>query len=200
MRIPNPFANHPHTRVIFDDAVMVVGPCDSVEVNDDTELAVIEAVNVGRSDADVVYAARVWTQADGLMGQDTYEKKVKIELEAKKLEKDQQAFAARQRAEKEAKKREKIDAEYAEKDRKAREEDKTAMEIAQALKEEIRKSPMRMKNGQPTVEKAIEDKYGDDAWQYNKEDGETLDDEGNRVNDSDLKSGDMLDMGDTLEM
>ena len=134
MKIPNPFSNHPHTRFSYRKVVGVVGQCDFIDVEDDAEIVLMEAVNRGRSDADVVYAARIWTSKEGTMGVSTYEQKVKVELEAKQLEKDQKAFNARKRAEAEAKKSAKVAEEYAKRDKEAKEQDKIDMEIEQNMK------------------------------------------------------------------
>jgi len=97
MKIDNPFNVYEHVRYTCKPSggIGVVGRhTKQLEVPDNTEEVLIEVVNKGRSDADTVYAARIWSKW-GVLDIDSHLKKVEIEAEVKASEERKQKEAER---------------------------------------------------------------------------------------------------------
>ena len=96
MRIPNPFPNDSHVRFTCkpSNSVGMTGACTELDIPDDTEEVLIEAVDGGRSDTKYVFASRIWSKWGSLELRD-HLKKMKLEEEEKKLQEDKTKFAKR---------------------------------------------------------------------------------------------------------
>lgn len=89
MRVDNPFYVYEHVRYSCKPSgvVGVVGfHCRELDVPEDTEEVLIEVVNKGRSDAEQVYAARIWSKNFGELDVESHEKKVQVEKEVAEME------------------------------------------------------------------------------------------------------------------
>jgi hypothetical protein len=121
MIVDNPFYVYEHVRYTCKPSgqIGVVGQrCYKLEVPDDTQEVLIEVVNKGRSTADKVFAARIWSKAWGEMDVESHMKKVQIEKEvAEHTEKKQQEVMRKGR---EAQERAEAKRRWAESDRENR--------------------------------------------------------------------------------
>ena len=83
MKIPNPFYREKNVRYTCKPSgcVGMSGVSQTLEVPDGTYEVLIEAVNKGRSDADVVFSARVWTAKWGVQDIESHLNRMKIDAE-----------------------------------------------------------------------------------------------------------------------
>lgn len=96
MRIPNPFPRDKNVRFTCrpGDCRGVVGPCEELDVPDDSEEVLIESVDQGNTSATYVFASRIWSKW-GVISVEDHLKKMKIEEEEKKLQEEKTKLAKR---------------------------------------------------------------------------------------------------------